>query len=212
MFKPGLRPSHSAFSPGGHWVIIKGAVICLIAVFLSATSWAGTISGKVTIFGKARKNVAVHLEDITVKVVPSGGKAVVLQKRQLFIPDVLPILTGTTVSFPNKDTVFHNAFSINRGNQFDFGSYGPGKKPEKQFTSLGKVDIFCNSHEQMHAVVMVLDHPYFDLTAKDGVYTIPDVPEGTYQIKAWSGPDWTEEKTVTVTAAEPVRVNFDMTK
>ena len=139
-------------------------------VFVLVTpSGAGTITGTVTFFGKAKKEAVVHLEGVEGKGSLASAvnmKGVMIQKKQLFIPEVMAVLKGTTVNFPNKDSVFHNAFSLSPGNIFDFGSYGPGKNPAVTFETPGKVDIFCNMHVQMHAVTMVLDHPFFTLTSK----------------------------------------------
>ena len=191
-------------------MILKGIIIGLIAVFIATTSWGGTITGVVKLYGKSRKEAAVHLEGVKAPISPPEKGAVMIQKGQLFIPRVLPVVKGTTVFLPNKDTVIHSAFSLSSGNAFNLGSYSPGKNPEVKFESPGKVDIFCNMHEQMHALVLVLEHPYFTLTAKKGKYTLSDVPDGTYRIKAWVGPRWSEEKMVTVSGSDVVEVDFEI--
>jgi plastocyanin len=177
--------------------------------------WGGSVTGTVTFFGTPMEQAAVHLEGVE----GVGGNASSLQKReemvqkgQLFIPAILPVMRGTTVDFPNKDTVFHNAFSMSPGNAFNFGTYGPGKTPHNQFNTLGKVDVFCNMHEQMHAVVLVLDHPYYALTSKKGVYEIKNIPPGTYRIKAWVNPTKMEEKKVTVSVSNTQNVDFNFDK
>lgn len=171
---------------------------------------AGAISGTVTFIGKARKNAAIHLEGIKKEVAPPHKHDVIVQKGQRNIPQVLPVVKGTKVDFPNKDTVFHNAFSLTTGNTFDFGTYGPGGNPHTQFNAPGKTDIICNMHEQMHGLVLVLEHPYFSLTSKKGTFEINEVPAGTYTIKAWITPTKWEEKTVQVDARGSVRVDFDV--
>ena len=191
----------------------------LCAIFMGlifvTSSWGGTITGTVTFFGKAKKEAAVHLEGIEGKRSSASAvnkKAVMVQKRQLFIPEVLPVFKGTTVDFPNKDTVFHNAFSMSPGNMFDLGTYGPGKNPNVTMETPGKVDIFCNMHHQMHAVTLVLEHPFFTLTSKKGEYEIRGVPAGTYTIKAWAGSSIVEEKTVSVGKSDTVMVDFNIGK
>ena len=191
---------------------LRSFLVFLIGMLLAAPGWAITLTGEVTFDGKARKDAAVHLEGVSGgHVTPPGKHAVVVQKRQLFIPSVLPVVQGTVVDFPNKDTVFHSAFSLSEGNQFDLGTYGPGKNPNVQFDVPGKVDIFCNQHDQMHAVVLVLDHPYFTLTSKKGTYAIRDVPKGTYRVKAWVRPGISKEKTVTIGEMDKVILDFKLT-
>jgi len=193
------------------------AIHLLCAIFMGlifvTSSWAGTITGTVTFFGKTKKEAAVHFEGVDGKGSSASGgnkKAVMVQKRQLFIPEVLPVFKGTTVDFPNKDTVFHNAFSMSPGNMFDLGTYGPGKNPKVTFETPGKVDIFCNMHHQMHAVALVFEHPFFTLTSKKGEYEIKGVPAGSYTIKAWAGSSIVEEKTVTNGASDTVMVDFNI--
>ena len=42
----------------------------------------------------------------------------------------------------------------------------------------------CDVHPWMFAWVTVVDHPYYAVTGKDGVFTIKDVPPGKYKIVA----------------------------
>ena len=41
-----------------------------------------------------------------------GGRAVMDQRNETFVPHVLAISTGTTVDFPNSDKFYHNVFSL----------------------------------------------------------------------------------------------------
>src|ERR1700683_3290428 len=49
---------------------------------------------------------------------PPAAHATMLQKGKMFTPHVLPVMTGTTVDFPNADPIYHNAFSIYTGQIF----------------------------------------------------------------------------------------------
>ena len=187
-------------------------ILILILFFLTGEmAWAGTITGRVTFLGNPKNQAAVHLEGITEPGVLPKKHAVVVQKNQVFIPEVLPVYKGTTVDFPNRDTVYHNAFSISEVNPFLLEKYGPGENPKVKFNKIGKVDIFCNFHSQMHGVILVLDHPYFSLTTKKGEFEIKNVPEGTYRIKAWANSTFSEENIVTVGQSKAV-VDFNITK
>ncbi len=191
-------------------MFVKLLVSGLLLIFMTTLSWAGTISGSVTAFGKGKKNAAVHLVGVKGSVSPPKKHATMVQKNQKYIPRVLPVVKGTTVDFPNKDTVFHNAFSLTPNATFDLGTYGPGKNPNANFAAAGNVDIFCNMHEQMRGIILVLDHPYFDLTSKKGKFEIKDVPAGTYKIRAWVNPDKSKEMEVIVAASGTVTVDFGL--
>ena len=41
---------------------------------------------------------------------PAGTSADMVQKNRRFTPTVLPVQTGTAVSFPNLDTVWHHVY------------------------------------------------------------------------------------------------------
>jgi hypothetical protein len=50
----------------------------------------------------------------------------------------------------------------------------------------------------MGAYVAVLDHPYFDVTEKDGKFTITGLAPGSYTIEAWHEKLGTQTAAVTV--------------
>jgi hypothetical protein len=57
----------------------------------------------------------------------------------------------------------------------------------------------CGFHAYMESWGFVAANPYYSITAKDGTYSIPDIPPGTYKIQVWH-PMIDKEYTVTITA------------
>ena len=51
------------------------------------------------------------------------------QKNIAFAPDLLPVLVGTAVDFPNLDDTYHNVFSYSKAKRFDLGRYRKDEKP-----------------------------------------------------------------------------------
>jgi plastocyanin len=139
---------------------------------------------------------------------PVAPLHVVVQKDAAFSPHVLPILVGTTVDWPNHDEIFHNAFSISEAKQFDLGLY-KDKVKQVTFDKPGRIDVFCSIHSTMHCIILVLENPYFATTDANGRFTIPNVPAGTYKLKAWHErlPATTKE----VIVPEKGEVNIDLT-
>lgn len=132
----------------------------------------------------------------------------VSQKGAVFSPHVIPVLVGTTVEWPNEDEIFHNVFSISEAKEFDLGLY---KKPEVKkvtFDKPGRVDVFCSIHSTMNCIVMVLENRFFSLTDDKGRYTIPEIPPGTYQLKAWHERLPSQRQTVTIGATNVIRIDF----
>jgi plastocyanin len=133
----------------------------------------------------------------------------VAQRDAIFLPHVLPIMVGTTVEWPNNDSIYHNVFSMSDAKQFDLGLY-KGNPPEKRvtFDKPGRADVYCSIHENMHCVVLVLENPYFTCTDDRGNYKIPNVPPGTYKLKAWHERLPADECEITVPTNGEVKVDF----
>jgi plastocyanin len=108
-----------------------------------------------------------------------------IQKNKVFDPHVLAVQLGSEVDFPNRDPFFHNVFSLFNGKRFDLGLYEAGSSRGVRFDRAGICYIFCNIHPQMSAVVVVVDTPYFAVSAVGGNFAIPDVPPGRYQLNLW---------------------------
>ncbi len=133
----------------------------------------------------------------------------VAQEGAVFSPHVLPIMVGTTVEWPNNDSIYHNVFSISDAKSFDLDLY-KGNPPDKRvtFDQPGRVDVFCSIHANMHCVVLVMDNPYFAATDKSGNYTITNIPPGTYKLKAWHERLPPDEREITVPTNGVVKVDF----
>jgi plastocyanin len=112
---------------------------------------------------------------------PPAAHATMLQKGKMFSPHILPVMTGTTVDFPNADPIFHNAFSRYNGQIFDIGLYPPGTSKAVRFTRPGVLRVFCNIHPTMSAIILVLNTPWFVTTAKNGSFEM-NVPPGEYEL------------------------------
>ena len=54
----------------------------------------------------------------------------------------------------------------------------------------------------MSAWIAVFDHPFFDVTQKDGVFTMDGLSAGTHEIVAWHGKHGEQNFSVTIGADE----------
>jgi plastocyanin len=143
---------------------------------------------------------------ITRRPVVTG--ATVKQAKATFDPHVLPVMVGTTVEWPNLDDILHNVFSFSETKQFDLGLYKAPAIEKVTFDKLGRVDVFCSIHSRMNCIVLVLENPYFASVSSKGNYTIPNVPAGTYKLKAWHERLPVDAKEVVVPEAGEVHVDF----
>ena len=141
-------------------------------------------------------------------VVP-GIARVIAHKNASFVPHVLPIVAGTTVEWPNLDTIHHNAFSFSEAKPFDLGLYKDEVK-RIVFDQPGRVDVFCSIHKSMHSIIFVVAHGYFSQPDRTGRYTLPNVPAGTYRLKAWHERMPPQVREVEVPEQGEVRVDFTL--
>lgn len=107
------------------------------------------------------------------------------QENETFVPHVVAITRGSTVTFPNADPIFHNVFSLSRGATFDLGRYPRGQTRSEKFAKPGLVKVYCRIHSQMSATILVLDHPFFDVPNDDGSFSLANVPVGQYTLVGW---------------------------
>jgi plastocyanin len=110
--------------------------------------------------------------------------AVMDQVDRTFVPDLLVIPAGSTVEFPNSDSVRHQIYSFSAAKKFQLPLYGGKRYPPVRFDQAGFVTLGCNIHDSMLAYVLITDAPYFGRTDSRGAWSV-DLPQGTYRITVW---------------------------
>jgi plastocyanin len=139
-----------------------------------------------------------------------GGRAVMDQRNETFVPHVLAITTGTTVDFPNSDKFYHNVFSLSKTRTFDLGRYAAGNSRPVRFDRAGIVRVFCDIHSHMNAYILVFNHPFFAMTDTEGRYRIENVPPGTYGVIAWNEGTSSEARPITVPDGGIAELDFTL--
>jgi len=133
----------------------------------------------------------------------------VAQKNIAFAPDLLPVLVGTAVEFPNMDDTYHNVFSYSKTKRFDLGRYRKDEKPTTVvFDKPGAVTIHCEIHERMRGTILVLETPYFQKTDTAGKYRLEHLPAGSYVLKAWVAGDDVRQRPVELKTGMTLHVDF----
>jgi plastocyanin len=159
------------------------------ALFASGLS-AAVVNGKVMFLTKRGQQPVVN--ETLVWLDPAGrapkrpGSSFTMTTRsKAFLPHVLAVPAGSTISFPNEDPISHNLFSLTPGHTFDLGLYRKGPGKTEKFQAPGVVNIYCNIHPNMSAVVHVMQTPYYGFADANGDYSF-DVPAGKYRVTAWN--------------------------
>ena len=164
----------------------------LAAALLAATALCAHAAGIVRVVTKDASGnpvadavaYAVAL-DGTPQVHPPSEPVAIVQKDQEFQTYVTPVVVGTRVVFPNKDTVQHHVYSVSPAKKFEIPLYIGESSASILFDRPGPVTLGCNIHDWMVAYVFVLATPYFAKTGTDGVADISGLPQGRYRLEVW---------------------------
>ena len=116
---------------------------------------------------------------------PRPGRFSVVTRSKGFSPAVLVVPVGSTVAFPNADTILHNVYSRSPANGFDFGFYGPGQNRQHVFTRPGLVLVNCSVHQSMRANILVLATPHYVRPDRNGRFRLEGVPQGPGTLVFW---------------------------
>lgn len=116
----------------------------------------------------------------------SRGPAIMDQVGRRFVPHVLVVQTGTSVAFPNSDSVAHQVYSFSTPKRFQLSLYRGHAHPPLVFDQPGLVVLGCNIHDDMLAYIYVTPSPYFAKTAADGKLVLDDLPTGSFELRLWN--------------------------
>ena len=162
---------------------------------------------------KGIKDVVVSLPGIQKgKPLAKLDKPPVLdQKSCEYHPYAQIIPVGTTLEVTNSDDVLHNV-KTKGGTKTSFNMAQPKfkRKLTVDLKNPETVQVECNVHGWMNAIIVVADDPYDALTDAKGSFKITDVPPGKYTVKAWHPKLGEQTKEVTVGPKEEVNVAFEM--
>jgi hypothetical protein len=106
------------------------------------------------------------------------GSKVFDQKNCVFLTHVFPLTLGTTIDIKNSDAVGHNT-NIEGKNSFNQtipASASIPFKPQKE--EAVPVSVRCSIHPWMLAYFLPRKNAYVAVTAPDGTFEIPNLPDG----------------------------------
>ena len=132
----------------------------------------------------------------------------------VFIPHALGVLAGQKINFKNSDPVLHSVRSACKINKsFNIAQPIQGMTTAKAFAApeIG-IQMRCDVHFWMKGYVHVLANPFFSVTGDDGLFTIKDLPAGTYTLELWHETLGTQMQQVTVAQEDTKEVNFTLKK
>lgn len=165
----------------------RGKRYAIAAMMMAAVSWVPAAPAAVV--DVAANDGKAPLADVVVSLhapvaTSAPARAVMDQRDSTFLPGVLAVQAGTTVSFPNSDTVRHQVYSFSPAKPFELPLYEGTPLAPVLFDRPGVVVVGCNIHDWMIGYIVVLDTPYFAKTDASGRLRI-ELPAGRYRLQAW---------------------------
>ena len=153
-----------------------------------------------------RNHVVVYLEGVSLLSRPVT--AILEQRGRQFEEDLLVVPAGSTVSFPNRDVIFHNVFSLSRAKAFDLGNYAKDKTRTVRFASPGLVLVGCHLHPNMGAAILVTPNRWAVRADRSGRFRLTGIPPGRYTVVAWHKTAGYFRKTVDLNGLATANVEF----
>lgn len=160
--------------------------------------------------GRPAENVAVAFYPEKPAAASAAPGSNVRQKNKLFDPFLTVVSRGTTLRFPNEDSVQHHVYSFSKAKTFDLPLFHGDSKPIV-FDQSGVVAVGCNIHDWMLAYVVVVDTPWYVKTDSGGNADIANLPPGHYQVKYWYPGLKAQDVVAASDAADASLGKFDLT-
>ena len=160
------------------------ALVVLGALLAAAPAWAADLS--VTVRDSSGRPVVDAV--VTVEApgrAPAAGRFTISQHNMMFMPEVLVIPVGSTVSFGNLDPFRHHVYSFSAARRFELKLFGEGQTRPVTFERVGLVAIGCNIHDAMQGFIHVVDTPFARKTDSSGRVTITGLPAGSHRVRVW---------------------------
>ncbi len=135
-------------------------------------------------------DVIVSLKGVTGKSTGETAEPLLLDQVNCeYAPYIAAVQTKQKIKVRNSDPVFHNIHPTPApgGKNKEVNKAQMPKAPDMEFTFEDAEPFLrykCDVHPWMFSYVSVFDHPYFAVSAKDGTFTIKNVPAGKYTVEA----------------------------
>jgi plastocyanin len=141
---------------------------------------------------------------------PPQQSVTIKQEGCRYVPHMVAVMTGQPVRFEDADQTLHNIHSMSKHNSEWNQSQMPNSQPlDKTFNAPElMIPIKCNQHPWMHMYLSVIANPFFAVTGKDGRFSLPGLPPGTYTIAAVQEKYGEKTQTITVGPKDDKSIAF----
>jgi plastocyanin len=146
----------------------------------------------------------------------TAGPPAIQQKGCRYLPHVIGVMAGQSVTILNQDPTMHNIHPMPKENREWNVAQASGAQPLiKKFDHPElMIPIKCNQHPWMRMYVNVVSNPFFAVTDSSGSFELKGLPPGTYTIAAIHEifGEQTQQITVGPKEAKPANFSFSSEK
>ncbi len=137
-------------------------------------------------------------------------KPITLDQRGCrFRPHIVVVPKGTSLRILNSDGVLHNVHLHAKKNEpLNRSMPGMVKQLDVKLDYSERIRVGCDVHNWMAGWVVVANHPYYDVTGKDGTFRFENVPAGSYVVEIWHEKFGKQRASATVTPGEATEIAF----
>lgn len=133
------------------------------------------------------------------------------QKDKGFNPYLSVVQSNSSVTFSNLDDITHHIYSVTGIERFSY-SLKSGKTTQPlSIEQAGIIAMGCNIHDWMSGYLLVVDTPFYAITADDEQIELTVVQQGDFQITAWH-PQFNEKITRHVTLPNQDKIELRLTE
>jgi plastocyanin len=179
---------------------LLAAVILIVVLGVLAPNQATSaeIRGSVSVRYAGLFQADTGLSDIPVSValLPADGRKVKLRKARVrraeiidnrIMPAFITLQSGDSVEFVNRDSVFHQLFSVSPERPFDITLSKVDQDARNEgrvaFDKPGTVHIFCRIHNRSYARVDVLATPHQQMVSAGESFDFTGISSGTWLLR-----------------------------
>jgi plastocyanin len=143
---------------------------------------------------------------------PNAAPVRLDQKGCRYIPHVIAVQQGGSVTFLNSDATVHNIHTLpdQPGNtSVDISEPAHSASRTEAFPAPEvMLPVRCNNHPWMSAFINVAPNPWFAISNADGRFTITGIPPGTYTLAAIHETLGEQDIQITVPAKSAAQASF----
>jgi len=102
-----------------------------------------------------------------------------------FIDNVVMVVAGSYVNFPNSDDIQHHVYSFSDTKSFELPLYSGDEAEPVLFDVPGIAVVGCNIHDWMLGYIYVGESHLMAKSDDQGMAVISDLPAGDYTFQVW---------------------------